>query len=64
MGKITRNFRQTARSFSSNLASQGYARINRMGSWYGKISNLVKVRGKAPLRQGFGGQGGNCCGKS
>lgn len=55
MGKITHNFRQTARSISGNLAYRGYAKINRMGSWCGKTSSLVKVRGKA---------GGDCCGKS
>ncbi|MDO8570518.1 MAG: hypothetical protein Q7R97_02940 [Candidatus Daviesbacteria bacterium] len=46
MGANTKNFRQSKRSLSGSQGAQNYAKINRMGSWYGKISNLVTRRGK------------------
>jgi len=46
MGKNTQNFRQSKRSFSGSQGAQNYAQVNRMGSWCGKISSLVKPRGK------------------
>lgn len=50
MGANTKNFRQSKRSLSGNQGAQNYAKVNRMGSWYGKIQSLVRPRGKAPLR--------------
>jgi hypothetical protein len=46
MGRITLNFRQSKSSLSGNRGAQKYTLVNRMGSWYGKISNLLKVRGR------------------
>ncbi len=46
MGANTKNFRQSKRSLSGSQGAQNYAQVNRMGSWYGKISSLVKTRGK------------------
>jgi len=50
MGRIVKNFRQSAKSLAGSLGARNYSRVNRIGSWYGKITNLVKVRGKTPLR--------------
>ncbi|MFH0937556.1 MAG: hypothetical protein V1808_04685 [Candidatus Daviesbacteria bacterium] len=50
MGRITRNFRQSAKSISGTSGAQNYSRINRIGSWYVKIQNLVKVRGKGETK--------------
>lgn len=50
MGRQTKNFRQSARSLSGNNGAQNYGKVNRIGSFYGKITNLLKIRGKAEVK--------------
>lgn len=57
MGKNTRNFRQSKKSLSGNTGARNFAGVNRQ-AWHQKLFNFIKVRGKAPLRQGYEEQGG------
>jgi len=50
MGRQTKNFRQSTRSLSGSNEAQNYAKVNRIGSFYGKIINLLKIRGKAEIK--------------